>query len=111
MRDISEVQFLVFLIERLKHNQYGKEVYDDIDIEVGGNVEVHDSMGGSGILEPVAVIHWDGVVLPEGGTQGHYMADILDPQTRQWFYTSDYQRPQPVDQPSSQGYIFIYKRL
>ena len=112
LRDISEVRFLVFVIERLKHNQYGKLDINYFDIEVGGNVEVTDSMGGSGVLEPIAVIHWDGIVLPSGvETEGHYMADLLDPLTRRWYYTSDFQRPQPVDKPSSRGSIFIYKKL
>ena len=102
---------MVFIIERLGLDQDGEQVYHRFDIEVGGNVEVHDSMGGSGILEPIAVIHWDGILLPGRRQEGHYMADVMDPHTRQWFYTSDNQRPQPVDQPSSKGNIFIYKRL
>lgn len=112
LKDISEVQFLVFVIERAEHDEHGNLKYNKFNIEVGGNVEVHDSSGGSGILEPIAVIHHEGDVTPCGqDIEGHYMADILDPLTRRWYYTSDFERPQPVDQPSSRGSIFIYKRL
>ena len=113
LTDINEVQFLVFVTERLKSRMEGSKVVEWIDyteVEAGGHVQVVDSNGVSGTLGLIAVIHHWGVVVGNE-TSGHFMADILDPQTQQWFFTSDDQTPTLVNQPSKRGYIYIYKRL
>lgn len=116
IKDINEVQFLVFVMERLKwriigpNYMDGEQYIDHTKAEAGGHVQVVDSNGVSGTLMLIAVIHHDGVSV-DNETSGHYMADILDPQTQQWFSTSDDQTPALVNQPSNEGYIYIYKKL
>ena len=113
IKDINEVQFLVFVTERLKAYMKGSQVVEWIDyteVDAGGNVQVLDSNGVRGTLMLIAVIHHWGVVVGHE-TSGHYMADILDPQTQQWYFTSDDQTPTLVNQPSKRGYIYIYKKL
>ena len=110
IKDINEVQFLVFVMERLKRRRDNKRYIDYTEVEVGGHVQVVDSNGVSGTLVLIAVIHHWGVVI-DNETSGHYMADVLDPQTQQWFSTSDDQTPKQVNQPSKRGYIYIYKKL
>ena len=39
------------------------------------------------------------------------MADILDIKTNQWIRTSDDDDPKAVLQPSTQGYIFLFKKV
>ena len=111
IKDINEVQFLVFVTERLKTTNGIDRWIDYREVEAGGHVQVVDSNGVNGTLGLIAVIHHvDGAVVGND-TRGHYMADILDPQTQQWFSTSDDQTPTLVNQPSKRGYIYIYKKL
>ena len=111
IKDINEVQFLVFVTERLKTTDGIDRWIDYTEVEAGGNVQVVDSKGVSGTLGLIGVIYHVGGRVVDNDTSGHYMADILVPQTQQWFSTSDDQIPRLVNEPSKLGYIYIYKKL
>ena len=111
IKDINEVQFLVFVTERLKTTNGIDQYIDYREVEAGGNVQVVDSNGVSGTLGLIAVIYHVGGRVVNNVSSGHYMADILDPQTQEWFSTSDDQIPRLVNKPSRTGYIYIYKKL
>ena len=44
-------------------------------------------------------------------TRGHYMADIYDVGSSQWYQTSDDERPLPINKPADNGYIIICRRI
>ena len=61
-------------------------------------------------FEPIAVIHHTGST-SRGSTFGHYRADILDHDSKEWIRTSDDEPVKTIDSSniSKQGYIFLYK--
>ena len=108
--NIKEVRYLIFIVTRL--NKVRKRlVLNHTRAEVGGNIKLKDSLDQEAEFEPIAVIHHQGQVSSNNDTSGHYRADVLHPQSRQWFQTSDDEAPRLITQPSNKGYILIYKKL
>merc|ERR1711940_512349 len=67
-------------------------------------------------FEPIAIIHHTGdtthaVGSDMGDTYGHYRADILDRESKEWIRTSDDEPAKKIGQNSvtKQGYIFLFK--
>ena len=110
--NLTNLKFLLVIVERLtQHNDGGLQIIDT-QIEVDGEFAVSDSQDRQVFFKPIAVIHHTGRVNKSStNTSGHYQTDILDADTDQWFQTSDEDLPLPVATPSDQGYIIILKRI
>ena len=112
IENLTNMKFLLVIVERLTQLNNGRLKIVDTQIEVDGEFTVSDSQGREVIFKPVAIIHHTGRVnKSSSNTSGHYRADILDADTDQWFQTSDEDPPLPVEKPSDQGYIMIFKKL
>ena len=110
IQNLKEVKFLTFIVARLSQRR-GRLVINHQPAEVGGILQMKDSLDHVAKFEAIAVIHHQGQVSANNDTSGHYRADILNPQSRQWFQTSDDAAPRVVREPSNKGYILIYKKL
>ena len=111
IENLTNMKFLLVIVERLTQLNNGRLQIVDTQIEVDGEFTVSDSQDREVILKPVAVIHHTGRVNKNSAnTSGHYRADILDADTNQWFQTSDEDLPLPVLKPTDKGYIFVLKK-
>ena len=107
----NDMKFLVIIQEKLHWNNEGQLMISEAKTEVDEEFSVTDALGNQAFFKPIAVIHHTGRVTGNNDTRGHYMADILDAETKQWFQTSDDDRPIQINNPSNKGYIFIYKKI
>ena len=111
IENVTNIKFLLIIVERLTQLDNGRLQIVDTQIEVDGEFTVRDSQDREVLLKPVAVIHHTGRVNKTStNTSGHYRADILDADTNQWFQTSDEDLPLPVLKPSDKGYIIVLKK-
>ena len=64
-------------------------------------------------FEAVAVIEFQGSVSSSGHSQGHYICDIKERSTQQWFRTNDNNDPVSieVDDVSQMGYVILYRKI
>ena len=63
--------------------------------------------------EALSVIEFKGTLNNDGESQGHYLCDVKDKITNQWFRTNDNRDPisiRPSD-VSQNGYVVLYKRV
>ena len=111
IENLTNLKFLLIIVERLTQLDNGRFRIVDTQIEVDGEFTVSDSQGREVFFKPIAVIHHTGRVNKNSAnTSGHYRADILDADTNQWFQTSDEDLPLPVLKPTDKGYIFVLKK-
>ena len=110
--NLSNLKFLLVIVERLTQLDNGRLHIVDTQITVDGEFSVNDSQGSEVTFKPIAVIHHTGHVNKSStNTSGHYRSDILDADTDQWFQTSDEDLPLLVATPSNQGYIIVLKKI
>ena len=110
--DLTNLKFLLVIVERLTQLNNGRLHIVDTQITVDGEFSVNDSQGSEVTFKPIAVIHHTGHVNKSStNTSGHYRSDILDADTNQWFQTSDEDLPLLVATPSDQGYIIVLKKI
>ena len=64
-------------------------------------------------FEAVSVIEYQGNVSSSGRSEGHYICDIKERSTKQWFRTNDNINPVPiqVEDVSKRGYVILYRKL
>ena len=64
-------------------------------------------------FEAVSVIEFQGSVSSSGRSQGHYICDIKERSTQQWYRTNDNNHPVPieVEDVSQMGYVILYRKL
>ena len=110
IKDIYAVQFLVVKVGRVDKVNNKKRILQT-EVPVGGDVKITDFNGASATFKPIAVIHHSGGGVLNDDTYGHYQADVLLPQLQHWFRTSDDAQPLPLRNPSTKGYIFVYKKV
>ena len=106
---LTEVQFLIIIVERLTQNNHGALVINKSNIEMASDISIKGENNKLVEFKPIAVIHHDGDVDGDD-TFGHYRTDVLDVKTHQWFRTSDEDEPIPISKVTSQGYIYLFKR-
>ena len=106
---LTEVQFLIIIVERLTRNNHGALVINKSNIEMSSDIEIKEDNNMTVKFRPIAVIHHDGDVDGDD-TFGHYRTDVLDVKTNKWFRTSDADEPIPITKVTSQGYIYLFKR-
>ena len=72
-----------------------------------------DADGLQAFYEAIAVIEFKGIVTKTGQSNGHYICDVKDVDTKTWFRTNDDNDPIeiPVSSVSKQGYVVLYKRV
>ena len=73
---------------------------------------IRDSTGADAWFEPICVIEHTGMLEKGGRSAGHYICDIKEKSTKQWYRTSDDSYPSKidVDEVSAQGYAILFKR-
>ena len=61
--------------------------------------------------EAVSIIEFRGSVDATGNSNGHYICDILEQNSKTWFRTNDNAEPLSieVEDVSKQGYVILYK--
>ena len=97
------------IVERLL-NVDGQLHINSRKVNVTESVNLPDSYGNSAKFVPIGIIHHTGVITSGQDTRGHYMADILHKQSGKWIRTSDDARPFPLNEPTSNGYIFVLQK-
>ena len=63
--------------------------------------------------EAVSVIEFKGTLNNDGESQGHYLCDVKDKISNQWFRTNDSSDPIYIrsSDVSQFGYVVLYKRV
>ena len=61
----------------------------------------------------MAVIEYVGTLSSSGTSQGHYICDVKDANSKVWFRTDDnrYPRKLEVSEVSKNAYVVLYKRV
>ena len=59
------------------------------------------------------MIDFRGRLTNSGESQGHYICDVKDAQTKTWYRTNDNRNPVPIHMKdvSKHGYVVLYKRI
>ena len=72
-----------------------------------------DEGGFQAFYEPISVVEFIGVLTRTGQSNGHYISDIKDIETKAWFRTNDDHDPVeiPVSAASKRGYVVLFKRV
>ena len=72
-----------------------------------------DEGGFQAFYEPISVIEFMGNVTRTGQSNGHYICDIKEIETKAWFRTNDDRDPTeiPVSAVSKLAYVVLYKRV
>ena len=72
-----------------------------------------DATNSQAFFEAISVIEFKGVVTNTGQSNGHYICDVKDADTKTWFRTNDDNEPIeiPVSSVSKRGYVVLYKRV
>ena len=89
----------------------GKKIYSLTNV-----ANNHSSRDWSGIyanFEPIALVEHQGHLSQDGGTQGHYICDLEDKETLQWFRTNDNQNPVQIELKSvtQKPVVILYKKI
>lgn len=108
--DVTNMKFLIVVIERLMVSE-GVPQINKVKTPVDEKLVIHDIDNNSAEFQPISVIHHSGYVTDSRDTRGHYMADIYDVSSSQWYQTSDDEKPLSINKPADNGYIIIYRRL
>ena len=72
-----------------------------------------DATGSVSGYEAVAVIEYQGTLSRAGVSQGHYICDIKDKETKLWYRTNDNCDPIQISisQVSKKAYAVLFKRM
>ena len=72
-----------------------------------------DNQGEQCFYEPVAVIEYLGNLNQMGQSAGHYICDVKQVSTKQWYRTNDSTDPVRIDleDVSKYGYIVLYSKI
>ena len=64
-------------------------------------------------FEPIALVEHQGHLSQDGETQGHYICDLEDKETLQWFRTNDNQNPVQIELKSvtQKPVVILYKKI
>ena len=93
-------------------NKFGGQLKKNYNkVEVEEFLELKDQNDKSARFSPLAIITHHGGV--SGNTTfGHYVCDVFNNTSNQWFRTSDASTPEKIsfDRISQHGYIFLYKK-
>merc|ERR1712179_504024 len=75
------------------------------------DVFIRDEGGFQAFYEPISVIEFMGNVTRTGQSNGHYICDIKEIETKAWFRTNDDRDPTeiPVSAVSKLAYVVLYK--
>jgi len=71
-----------------------------------------DSNDVESTFETIAVIEFNGILLPTGQSFGHYICDVKEYHSGHWYRTNDNNHPFPiaVRDVSTQGNILLLKK-
>ena len=71
-----------------------------------------DATGSQVWFEPIAVSEFRGTLRPDGTSEGHYLCDVKETSSNQWFRTNDSSLPVPIrtSELSKFAYVVLYKR-
>ena len=71
-----------------------------------------DATGSEAWYEPISVVEFRGRLHPDGSSEGHYICDIKEKHSSQWFRTNDNNLPFPIraSEVSKLAYVVLYKR-
>lgn len=115
IKDLDEVEFILFVVQRVNISQTGRKQKMRTRLTVTKSIDIVDTQNqitkesNSRVkFAPIAVIHHKG-----DARGGHYLADIHDDITKKWIRTSDNNEPKEINfkDVSKEGYIFLYKKI
>ena len=109
LANVQMMKYLVVVVERLLLID-GQLTISPTRINPIGNVNLIDVNGNNASFEPIGIIHHTGRVTSAQDTRGHYMADVLNKQSGEWIRTSDDAKPKHINEPTCNGYIFVFKK-
>ena len=71
-----------------------------------------DAQGLEACYNAISVIEFQGSINSSGNSNGHYICDIQEKATNQWFRTNDNSNPVPIqqDQVTKKAYVVLLKR-
>ena len=71
-----------------------------------------DVQGDASSYGPIAMIEFSGSLNLAGESNGHYICDVQEKQSKCWYRTNDNAHPKPLLQKdvSKNSYVILYKR-
>ena len=72
-----------------------------------------DKSGEVARFEPIALVEHQGYMSDEGQTQGHYICDLKDIESKTWFRSNDNQNPIPISltNVTKKPVVVLYKKI
>ena len=88
----------------------GNNKFCEINLMIFDNRDAGGSVSG---YEAIAIIEYQGTLSRAGVSQGHYICDIKDKETKLWFRTNDNRNPFQIgtSQVSQKASAVLFKRL
>ena len=83
------------------------------DVSGVQNAVIVDSQGNEGTFNCISIVEHTGVLYQDGGSSGHYTADVFNNFTKSWWRTSDNEHPVPLSiaDVTKKGFIFLLKNV
>ena len=76
-------------------------------------INIRDTNNHGSQFEAVAIVEYQGNVRKTGDSAGHYICDIKDRASKQWYRTNDNRTPIPIDvgEVSRFAYVIMYRKI
>ena len=104
---------MIVIIQRTERDYRGRPTINTNDVPCTDNITLKDTNNCEAMFELIFVIQHEGVLRGDGGSYGHYTADVKEQRSTNWFRTSDNAVPIPIysSEVTKRGYVFLYKNI
>ena len=113
LENLKDTQFIIIILKRTGSDYRGRPLINTNDVSPIDNLKLVDSNDCEAIFEPICVVQHQGVLKQDGGSYGHYTADVKEQRSSKWYRTSDNAFPVLINQSevTKRGYVFLYKNI
>ena len=113
LENVENTQFIIVIIQRTERDYRGRPTINTNDVPCTDNITLQDTNNCEAMFELICVIQHEGVLRGDGGSYGHYTADVKEQSNSKWFRTSDNAAPIPINssEVTKRGYVFLYKNI
>ena len=113
LEDVTTTKFIMIKLTRTRQLPTGQLEIIRNDVSGVQNAVIVDSQGNEGTFNCISIVEHTGVLYQDGGSSGHYTADVYNNFTKSWWRTSDNERPVPLSiaDVTKKGFIFLLKNV
>ena len=111
--NVKNTQFITIILVRAENDHRGRAIIKTNNITAVDNVKLLDSNNCEAMFEPICIVQHQGVLTGDGGSYGHYTADVKEQKSSKWYRTSDNEIPIHINpsEVTKRGYVFLYKNI